>query len=184
MLVERLQRQDEAAWRTFIDQYGRLIYAVGARLGLTEDERDDMFQNTCVACVRAIERLRDPAKLSGWLYGVAYRQGVDLLRRRSDAVSTDDALPGGEVADALLVEAEAQDRLERLEDVGRLHDALALLEERCRRLLTAVYLEEPKPSYGVISERESMPIGSIGPTRARCMEKLQKAFEKVSGSGG
>ena len=64
----------------------------------------------------------------------------------------------------------------RLARAALLRGALAQIGDRCRRFLTAIYLEEPPASYEEICRREGLPLGSIGPTRGRCLEKLRKAL--------
>ncbi len=178
--VARLVRGEEAAWRRFVERYGRLIYAVAARLGLDEEDREDVFQNSCVAALHAIGHLRDPNRLASWVYGIARRQAVDVHRRRSPTVQLDQV---AETDRSALIQSSppaAHAQLERLEAVAILYDAMEALEPRCRRLLSAIYLEHPRPSYAEIGRRERMPVGSIGPTRARCLEKVRRVIEAVS----
>lgn len=180
-LVEGLSRGDEAAWREFLATYGRLIYAVAQRFSLRGLDPDDLFQETCIRAHQSIHTLQSPQRLGSWVYTIAYRLGVDALRReRSEARREDeDALAAAELAPHA---APGPDQmLEHLEAVARLSDALGGLEERCRRLLTALYLEDPPPAYVEIGRREEMPVGSIGPTRARCLRKLKTVIRKLSG---
>jgi DNA-directed RNA polymerase specialized sigma24 family protein len=62
--------------------------------------------------------------------------------------------------------------------------ALSGLSERCKRLIEALYYEDPTPSYGELSQRLGVPIGSLGPTRARCMERLRSHYETVQKQPG
>lgn len=178
-LLAGLAAGEESSWRLFLEEYAGLVLAVAGKTGLGEEEREDVLQQVCLAVLRSAGSLRDPAKLSTWVYGIAYRQSMDVWRRRA-------RLPRHE-------EASAPPALERLPDpapdlvhdlislesAALLRDALALLEARCRRLLQALYLEDPSPSYETISRRESMPIGSIGPTRARCLKKLRDLVSRA-----
>jgi len=175
-LLARLAAGDEAAWREFLRDYGALIYDVPSKLGLYGDDREDVFQNVCIAVYRSIGSLRDPARLATWLYGVAYRQSVNILRRRGRELplETED----GVEREFPSAEPPPDHMLEDFERAGQLRDALETLDPRCRRLLTAIYLEDPAWSYNEIAERFAMPIGSIGPTRARCLKKLRDGMER------
>lgn len=180
-LVERLALRDGPAWDRFIGDYGRMIYAVAGRLGLSESETEDHFQASCLAVFRGIASLRQPERLSTWTYRIAYRQGLDLIRRRRPQVSIEDPVAG--TSSALRVEPRILEEIERLEEISRLLDALSGLDERCRNLLTALFLEDPPPAYAEISRREKIPMGSIGPTRARCLEKLENRLANLSEKG-
>ncbi len=171
---------DERAWRHLVDQYGRLIYAVGGRTGLTDSERDDHFQNTCVALVGAIHQLRDTTKLTSWLYSIAYRNAVDLVRRRRGGTVSLDEPDGQSTFEPVASEPDALARLEELATAAQVADLFTRLDERCCRLLNALYLQDPRPSYTELAAQEGIPIGSIGPTRARCLEKARRLMGDVS----
>lgn len=181
-LYEGLVRRDERAWRTFLDEYGRLIYSIATRLELDEESRADLFQDTCLLVYESIATLRDPERLASWLYTLTYRLGIDHLRRRRPSVGIDALGPDGAEFEADPGGPDTLERIARLESVAHLMDALARIDRRCRRLLEALYLEDPRPSYEEIGRRERMPIGSIGPTRARCLEKAQGLLSDISKS--
>lgn len=179
-LVAGLAAGQEQAWREFIDSYGSLIYAAASKLDLSPGRRDDLFQETCLRAMSSIHTLKDPERLASWVYTIAYRLGVDALRRERPEVVVEDL---DVVADEHQLD-EPEDhplsQLEHLESVAHLMDAMGALDIRCRNLLSALYLEEPRPSYEEISARAEMPIGSIGPTRARCLGKVRKLIENLS----
>ena len=77
-LVTKLVAQDESAWRRYIEDFGRLIYAVSVRFGFDEAEQEDHFQDVCLSVFRAIHTLRNPAHLSSWTYNIAFRQAIDM----------------------------------------------------------------------------------------------------------
>jgi RNA polymerase sigma factor (sigma-70 family) len=178
-LIERLIARDEQAWRHFVSEFGGIVYGVASGFGFSEAERDDLFQNACIAALRAIETLRDPSRLATWFYRIAHRLAIDDLRRRRE-VSLEDRPQGVPTERILQIEPTVIRELEQVEEIARLYDALSHLDPRCRRLLGALYLEEPQPSYREVSRREKIPIGSIGPTRARCLEKARKLILKLS----
>ena len=74
---------------------------------------------------------------------------------------------------AALFVRQTSDPIDRWEVLQAVHEALNRLSERCRRLLLALYLDQTEPSYAEVADRLNMPVGSIGPTRARCLAKLK-----------
>lgn len=176
-LIRGLRSGDEIAWRQFLEEFGGPIRGVVATLGLSLDDQEDIFQNTCLRVLGRIDSLRDSASLGSWAIGIASHLALDLLRRQSKSVPLDstDLLPPPPVPVAGIAE-----EMEQLEDAVRVRDALARIDTRCRDLLTALYLEEPRPSYREISARMGIPMGSIGPNLARCAARLEKLLEPVS----
>jgi len=183
-LAEGLARGEETAWRVFLRNYGRLIFAVVNRFASSPEERDDLFQDACLAVLKGAHTLRDPDRMASWLYRTAFRLCVDAHRRRRPECGVDDpeALQAGERLPAPFPLPDHE--LVRLEEVATLLDAFDRLDPECRNLLNCLYLEPEKPSYRQISSRLGMPIGSIGPTRARCLEKARRLYEELSNPGG
>ncbi len=181
-LVERCLAGDARAWDALVRRHERLVYAVGRSYRLGDEDMGDVFQEVFGALVRSLPRLRDARTLVRWLSVTSERiaRATALHRRREQALAEDD--PAG-------VEAIADDRpeagveLERLEAQALVRLALGTLSERCQKLLHALYFEDPIPAYNELSRRLGVPIGSLGPTRARCMDKLREGVETLSGTG-
>ena len=179
--IARLSSGDEQEWVRFCRTQGQLINAAGHKVGLSPDEREDLLQNTCVVCYHSIDRLRDPERLGAWVYRIAYRQALELVRKRpptspienEDGRSILDLVPSGEDTGEAVLEAQ-----EHSQAVARLIEELG---DRCRRLLQALYLDSASPAYEEISQQLGMPIGSIGPTRARCLDRVRRRMKQVSG---
>ncbi|MEZ4647945.1 MAG: sigma-70 family RNA polymerase sigma factor [Candidatus Eisenbacteria bacterium] len=178
--LQRLAGGDEVAWRRFFDEIGPLIEAIGCRMRLSAEDRDELLQSTAVRVLERIGTLRTPGSFSSWVYGIALRFAYDAHRaaRRRQAIEQkasdepeSDALEPGILAS-----------LERLEQIARVQDAWAELSPQCRKLLESLYFQLTPPSYKEISERLSIPIGSIGPTRGRCLKKLLDVIPDVSGA--
>ncbi len=177
-LVAGCLENSPGAWEEFIRRYGNLIYSTLMRLGLDPDAREESFQSAAVAIYRSMPRLRDSGRLVPWIIRIAYRQGVDQIRSRTRSKETPlDALTESSLhreAMPLGDEADPPDELRvRLERAQLAAEILEGLGERCRRLLTMLFCERPAPAYGEIARREGIPPGSIGPTRARCLEKAR-----------
>ncbi|MEZ6243105.1 MAG: sigma-70 family RNA polymerase sigma factor [Phycisphaerales bacterium] len=169
-LVARCLAGEDGAWSTLIDRYARLVYSIPARHGLSRQDSDDVFQDVWALAVKHLNTLRDGQTVAAWLITTTQRETWRVLRKRTPT-------PTSEAAE---VEAEigTHAEFELLEGRQRLREALARLGEPCRALLEALFRED-RPSYDVIAEQLSMPRGSIGPTRARCLHKLTELVEEA-----
>jgi RNA polymerase sigma factor (sigma-70 family) len=174
-LIAACQRGDAQAWETLVNRYQRLIYAVPRRAGLDDDQCADVFQRTFVMLVEHLARIDQPGRVRAWLVTTARREA---LRTYQKAARTQ-PLPGeaGEeeseaaapLADPGPLPGEA---VLQLEEQHLVRTALGQIDERCRQLLTLLfYRAEPAP-YDEIAGALGIPAGSIGPTRARCLQKV------------
>src|SRR5262245_16320171 len=178
-LVERCLAGERNAWDALVRRHERLVYAVARAYHLSDPDLADVFQEVFAALVRGLPRLHDPRALVRWLSSTTQRIArTRALKARREAARTTALAPESlkqQPADAGPVGAE----LERLEEQALIRNALATLHPRCQRLLTALYYEE-SVSYAELSLRLGLPIGSIGPTRARCFDRLRSAYLKLA----
>jgi RNA polymerase sigma factor (sigma-70 family) len=177
-LVERCLAGDSAAWSALVRRHERLVYAVARSYRLSEHDMGDVFQEVFAALVGGLPRLRDPRALVRWLSSTAQRiaRATAFKRRREQALAPGD--PEGLTAiaeDAPPIGAD----LERLEEQAVVRLGLAALPPRCQRLIQALYYEDPAPAYADVARRLGIPMGSIGPTRARCFERLRAAIRAL-----
>lgn len=163
---------DQGAWNELIDRYKRLVYSIPRRYRLPDDVCEDVFQNTFVQLLRELPRLRDPAALTKWLMTTAHRECWRAARRARTPVSASELLP----SDPSPPPEEAMLRWERQH---QLHRALEAMGGRCEALLRAMFLDPARPSYTTIAERLGLALGSIGPVRARCLEKLLSLLQDL-----
>jgi RNA polymerase sigma factor (sigma-70 family) len=176
MLVRACREGDTTAWETLVRRYQRLIYAIPRRAGLGEDLAAEVFQAVCVALLEHLDGIQQPERLSAWLVTTARRESWRVLRReRSTTTLVDDEGQAAAAVDGAPLPEEQFERLERQLAVRR---AISAIDERCRTLLTLLFYEVDPPSYAEIAARLNLPEGSIGPTRARCLQKLQRTLEK------
>jgi RNA polymerase sigma factor (sigma-70 family) len=174
-LVERCLAGDARAWEQLVRRHQRLVYAVARSYRLSEPDLGDVFQDVFTALVRGLPRLRDARALVRWLSSTTDRiaRATALRRRREQALSHDDP----ERIETLPAEGpEVGAHLDTLEDQAMIRLALAALPEGCRRLLHALYYEDPPLPYAGLARKLGMPIGSLGPTRARCFERLRQVL--------
>ena len=167
-LVRACLAGDEAAWATLVERYGRLVYSVARRCGLGQADADDVFQVVFTMLFQRLGTLRDQTRLTSWLITAAYRESWRLGRTGRPHLAVD--LPAAVAIDPGPPPAELVAQAERDQLV---REGLARLDARCRDLLTALFLDADAPSYEAIGRGLGMPLGSIGPTRARCFKKLE-----------
>lgn len=175
-LVEACLAGHQWAWDELVERYGRLVFSVARRSGLTTQDAEDVVQNVFTIALRRLHALRDQTRLSSWLITTAYRECWRLGRRAGGAPVSLDT----EVVDSGAPPVEEVVRWEREQLV---HEALARVDGRCRALLTALFLDDREPSYQEIAGRLGMPVGSIGPTRARCFRKLEMVLTELGVAG-
>ena len=180
-LAARCNRGDGSAWEVLVGRYQRLVYAIVRRVGLDEHMAADVFQTVFVRLLEHLPRLNQQDRLQAWIVTTAKREA--LLHRsrglRTVSMTRDDVASAADaewdVADEALLPDEA---LEALQSQNQVRQGLDRLDARCRDLLTLLYSDADEPvAYEVIAVQLDMPVGSIGPTRARCLGKLRKLVE-------
>lgn len=178
-LARRCADGDELAWETLVRRYRRLIYAVPNRARLPEDQVEEVFHRTFAKLAERIGSIRDVDRVRSWMVTTARRLTIDFIRARQASRQVDMEDEGlASIADD---SESASEGLERLERQHLVRQAMLRIGERCRRLLSALFYRtgaEP-PSYDGVSAELGIPMGSIGPTRARCLKKLREEFVKI-----
>lgn len=174
-LVALARSGDDLAWKAIVHRYRNVIWAATATFRFDRDTRDDVFQMTCLRLIDHIDAIREPERLAGWLAVTARRECLAIVRERARWNPQEDF--DGDPADDPSVDV----ALIRDETVRTVAAALAELDERCQELLRLV-VAQPPLGYETIAEMLGLPIGSIGPTRARCLEKLARrpAIARIS----
>lgn len=170
-LLDACRRGDPLAWDALVERYARLVWSVARRNGLPESDADEAMQATFIQLHRRLETLRDDAKLSSWLITTAHRESWRVARARRPAVEADESVPSADDP--------GTEQVERWERQHAVHEALRTLGGRCETLLRALFLAGDRPDYEKVAASLDMPIGSIGPTRARCFEKLRVILERL-----
>jgi RNA polymerase sigma factor (sigma-70 family) len=169
-LVRACRAGDQPAWEALITRYQRLIFTVPLRLGLAEDEAGDVFQNTCLRLYEHLDSLRDPDRVGSWLARTAYRLSLDHLAARRPTH------PDGEAALLTLPmpAASAEEEILLLEEQQQIRTALERMPDRCRELLRFLFYDPARPTYTEVARRLGLPLGSVGPIRQRCFERLRR----------
>ena len=177
-LVARCRSGDASAWNEIVDRYQRLIITIPRRAGLSEDAAADIFQDVFVALFEKLDELEQPEKLRSWLVTTAKFKTWGLVRRERGnyAPATEEELDA-ELAAIPDKAALADDALIELEDQHIIRNAMRQLEEKCRTILTMLYLAEPAASYADVGRAIGVGESSISPMRSRCLKKLGKHLE-------
>jgi RNA polymerase sigma factor (sigma-70 family) len=157
---------DHEAWAALVDRYTGLLWSVARSFRLPEADAADVVQTTWLRLLEHLDGVDDPDRLPGWLATTVRRECLRLVRlagRESYGPIADvaDDSPG---LDAALLQDERD---------AALWTAFAQLDGLCRRLLR-VLMADPPPAYAEVSAALDIPVGSIGPTRSRCLGKLRK----------
>jgi RNA polymerase sigma factor (sigma-70 family) len=161
------------AWKKLLDKYERIVYSVPRRYGLSVDDAADVTQLTFTILVESIDKLPEDSRLGGWLTTVARRHTWRLLERnRRLGVDKYGTVEGSIASPAGAGTVESWELAEWLDQ------GLSKLGEMCRNLLFALYLDPEQPSYAQVASRLKMAVGSVGPTRMRCLERLRRMMDE------
>ena len=172
-LVLACRRGDAAAWEALVVRYQRLIYAISLRGGLNADQAADVFQHVFTVLLEQLPTIAQPAQIRGWLATTARRETWRMRRRERSSQPL--AENGGKDDEAHEVPDDAplpDEILLALEEEHSVRTAIAALDERCRMLLTLLFYRADPPSYAEVALALGISEGSVGPTRARCLQKL------------
>ena len=170
VLLEGARRGEPAAWTALVDRYLPLVRAVARGYGLGEKDVEDVAQTVWLRLLEHVHRIREPRALPGWVVTTARHESLRLARgrRREAPVELPDETTSRQPADR----ADVDEGLLRHERDRAVRDGLEELPVTQRALL-ALLTADPPLSYQDISRRLGMPIGSIGPTRARSLQRLR-----------
>ena len=171
-LIEACLKGNGQAWEALVYRYQRLIYSIPLRYGLPEHDANDVFQNVTLLLWENLVRLRDRERLGAWLVITTRRECWRLLRQIQSAPLDADSTQ-------VAANVDSEEDFVALERQTLVRAAIESLDEPCRRMLTLLFYTEPRPSYTEVARLLKLPEGSIGPTRARCLEKLMKILEKM-----
>ena len=167
-LVRAARAGDSAAWTRLVERFTPTVRTIARTYRLQPTDIDDVVQATWLRLFNHIDRLRDPSAIAGWLATTARRESLRLLQAPVREQLTNDPLLGDRAEhDGAGTELLAADRR------AVLARALATLPDRHRALMTLL-ASQPDPDYQQISTTLGMPIGSIGPIRARSLARLQR----------
>jgi len=169
-LVTRARSGDQRAWDDLVERYAPLVWSICHRYQLKSTDAEDVHQVVWLQLVSQLDKIRDPVALPGWLATTTRRECVRVLRaargpHAAESVPDVDTIPDQQtgLAEQELLVAERH---------AALREALARLPPFCQRLIGKL-IEDPPLTYAQISATLGIPVGSIGPLRSRCLDRLR-----------
>lgn len=171
----RWRAGDDSALDDLVRVMSPVLWHVVRATGLDREASEDVVQSTWLTLVRSAESVRDAQAITRWLCTAARREAWRVSKAGTRTRPVED-----EVLDARMpAQTSPESQVVGDDDNRRLWQALGRLPERCQKLLRIVAWE-PRPDYSAVAESMQMPIGSIGPTRRRCLDKLRVELGGVS----
>jgi RNA polymerase sigma factor (sigma-70 family) len=174
-LVEKAREADPRAWEELVARFSGMIAATGRRYRLSPADVCELQQTTWLRLVENLHRIEQPERVGGWLATTARRESLALLRRAAKYRPGADQMLSN-MPDKHLPEPDARPIAEERSVVVR--TAWEQLRPRCQELLSLLIEEDPM-GYKDLSKLLDMPVGSIGPTRSRCLEYLRRLVEEA-----
>ena len=169
-VLRRASEGDDAAWREIVAHYQRLVYATIRSFRVPSEDAEDLFQETFLRLHRHASGLRDSRALTRWLVVTARHLCLDYVERTRVRSKTSITSESSALEETPLTE------ILHLERAQWVREAIHGLPPRCRELLWMLYFEQETPDYEAASRAFGIPLGSIGPTRMRCLEHLLRVL--------
>jgi RNA polymerase sigma factor (sigma-70 family) len=170
-LVTRAIYGDQRAWDALVERHAPLIWSICRRHRLGGADAQDVAQTVWLRLIDRLDKIRDPAAIAGWLATTTRHECCKVLRAARRPQATWPERDAETIPDQQARTAEHE--LLAAERHAALREALAHLTAREQQLIAILTADPPVP-YAEISARLGIPVGSIGPTRGRCLDKLRR----------
>ncbi len=174
-LISACRQNDETAWNELVERYQRLIITIPRRVGLSEEEAADIFQDVFLTLFEKLDEIEQPEKVRSWLVTTAKFKTWKAVRDGSKTHLLDDQ-ESSFSENLANTELLADEKMVQIEQQHLIRTALKSLENRCQTILTMLYLTEPSASYQKVALEIGVGETSISPLRARCLKKLAKVL--------
>ena len=174
-MLARAAQGDGEAWVALVERFNDMVWSVARGFRLDEATAKDVAQTVWLRLVENMDRIKDPERLPGWLATTARNEALRMAKRADRTRPTEfefDLADESPSVDDLMIDEE-ESRL--------LAKAFRLLDEACQTLLRLMTIEPPL-TYDEISDLTGRPVGSLGPTRARCLDKLRGELSRITGA--
>jgi len=168
---------DQPAWNELVDRFSTLLWSICRSYGLSAADAADVFQLTWLRLLEHVDSIQDPGRLPGWLATTCRHECLSHLRRNKRSQPTGDY----QLLDQLSARSAGADRSSLVADRNALlWRAFSQLSDRCQQLLRVLVVEaaDGPPAYGLAAAALDMPVGSLGPTRGRCLAHLRKLLDR------
>lgn len=171
-LLERARNGDRQAWNELVEEMSPLVWSIARSYSLDRATATDVAQTVWLKLVEKADTIQDPARLPGWLATTCRREAIRVIRNSKRSIPSDFEHDVEDVTvsiEASVVEVEEREAVKA---------AFQTLSADDRELLTLM-VAEPPLSYEEISAVTGRPVGSLGPTRARALDRLRRAMERI-----
>lgn len=170
---------DESAWSQLVDRYQRLIYAVPRRAGLTDEQCSDVFQDVFLLLFQKLNEIEQPERIRSWIVTTAkYKTWATVRSSKGNYAPASDEEMEAEMERLADRSPLADDVLVEMEQQHLIRTALGMLEERCQKIISMIYMRDAPASYADVAKEIGVGETSISPLRARCLKKLEKLLSK------
>lgn len=179
-LLARCRGGDSAAWSQLVERYRRLVWSVIVKHRMREEEAEDVFQHVFTTLITNIDAINDENALASWIVTTTKRRCWRVTaqsRRAADRAQSFDADPDRKVDPVDEREDPVETRAQMEKQLVR--EGLDRLGGKCKALLEELFGAGSEPNYALIAEKLGIRVGSIGPTRARCLEKLSVVLGRL-----
>lgn len=178
-LVLRCRSDDQSAWDQLVDRYQRLIFAIPRRAGLSEEQASDVLQDVFLTLFQKINEIDQPERVRSWIVTTAKYKTWAVIRSAKGFYSplTEEEMEL-EMASLRDKRPLPDDVLIEIEEQHLIRTALSSIDERCRTILSMIYLRSPAASYLDVSKAIGVGETSISPLRSRCLQKLEKVLRR------
>ncbi|REK18557.1 MAG: sigma-70 family RNA polymerase sigma factor [Actinobacteria bacterium] len=171
-LLLRAADGERAAWDALVDRFGQMVWSVARSFRLDEASASDVAQTVWLRLIENVEKINDPERLPGWLVTTCRREALKVIKRGERDIPTEfeyDVEDDSPSLETMLIEDEASREVVA---------AFRELSDECQQLLRLLTVE-PALSYDEISEAIDRPVGSLGPTRSRCIDRLKASISRI-----
>ena len=178
-LISDCRRGDQNAWDELVTRYQRLIFTIPRRAGLTDEQAADVFQEVFLTLFEKLDSIEQPDKIRSWIVTTAKFKTWGVVRASKGLYSPEsEEEMESEMTNLADKSPLADDALIELEQQHLIRTALNGLEERCRKILSMLYLSGEAASYAEVAEEIGVGETSISPLRSRCLKKLEKLLSR------
>jgi RNA polymerase sigma factor (sigma-70 family) len=176
-LLLRAAAGEREAWDALVDRFDQMVWSVARSFRLDDAAASDVAQTVWLRLIENADRIQDPERLPGWLATTCRREALRVIKRSERSVPSDfeyDIEDPSPSLESMMIEDE---------ETREVVQAFGELGEECQQLLRLLTVE-PALSYEEIAEATGRPVGSLGPTRGRCVERLKAAISRIRRDSG
>lgn len=166
---------NQAAWPALIEKYKNLIFSIPIKFGLSREDAADIFQTVCVDLLSSLAQLREPKALPKWLMQASFHQ---CLRWKKDRLSSAADLDDIDPLSTGMPDKFPEEMMYQIQREQCVREAMAALPDRCHRMVSMLFLEDPPRAYQEVARELGIATGSVGFIRGRCLKKMRQLLEK------